>query len=568
MSKMIRVQLETGEIKEEVVSKDWVYLAGRALTSKLVAEEVNPNCDVFGKNNKLVWAAGLYAGTTISCGNRISIGGKSPLTGTIKESNSGGNVAYKMGKLGIRAIVIEGLPKEELLQILYISNEKMELIPAEEYREMPVYSAAEKLRQQFGDKVGISMIGPTGERRSLASGIANTDNEGRPSRYCGRGGLGALMGSKGIKAIVLDETNAKGPEIDDEASLKKTRSELNKEILNNEALGRFTKYGTAGMVDVTNNLGALPTKNFSRGTFDLAEEINGNKLHEVITQRGGEGNPSHACMPGCVIRCSNVYPDEKGKETVAPLEYETISLVGSNCGIGDLDVIAELNYRCNNLGLDTIDMGGAIAVAMEAGVIEFGDGKGAIKLMDEIEKNSWLGRILASGGFRTGQVLGVKRIPAVKGQIMAAYDPRAVKGLGVTYATSTMGADHTAGQTVRMPIEHHSAEGQVEASRKAQITNTMHDCIGTCLFINGAFANNPEWLGKLAEAIHGVPCTYEELQAIAKKTLLLERDFNQRAGFSDNDDRLPEFFYIEENPDSKTVFDVPEEEMRRLFEFD
>lgn len=568
MSKIIRIQLETGVIKEETVSKEETLLAGRALTSKLVAEEVNPHCDVFGKNNKLIWASGLFAGTTISCGNRISIGGKSPLTGTIKESNAGGNMAYKMGKLGIRAIVLEGLPKEESLQILYISKDEIKLIPAESYREMPVYLSAEKLREQFGEKVGISLIGPTGERRSLAAGIANTDNEGRPSRYCGRGGLGALMGSKGIKALVLDESNAKAPNIKDEASLKKTRSQLNKAILGNEALGRFTKYGTAGMVDVTNTLGALPTNNFSRGSFALADEINGIKMHKVITERGGEGNTSHSCMPGCVIRCSNVYPDHKGKETVAPLEYETISLVGSNCGIGDLDVIAELNYRCNNLGLDTIDMGGAMAMAMEAGVIQFGDGQGALKLMDEIENNSWLGRILASGGVRTGQVLGVKRIPAVKGQVMAAYDPRAIKGLGVTYATSTMGADHTAGQTVRMPIEHHSPKGQVEASRKAQITNTMHDCIGTCLFLNGALGENPQWLGEMATAIHGVSCTYEELQTIAKETLLLEREFNRRAGFSDNDDRLPEFFYVEENPDSKTVFDVPEEEIRRLFEFD
>ncbi|RQD70003.1 MAG: aldehyde ferredoxin oxidoreductase [Tindallia sp. MSAO_Bac2] len=567
MSRVIRVQLETGKIYEETVPADQILIAGRALTSKLVAEEVEPTCDVFGPSNKLVFAAGLYAGTTVSCGNRISIGGKSPLTGTIKESNAGGNVAHKMGKLGIRAIVLEGLPAEEKLQILHVTKDTVKLVPADDYKEMPVFQSADKLRQQFGEKIAISMIGPTGERKSAASGIANTDNEGRPARYCGRGGLGALMGSKGIKALVLDDNQATGPEIKNQEMLKNVRSSLSKEILQNEALGRFTKYGTAGMVDVTNNLGALPTKNFSRGSFDLAEQINGNKLHEVITQRGGDGNPSHACMPGCVIRCSNVFPNASGKEVVAPLEYETISLMGSNCGIGNLDIIAELNYRCNNLGLDTIDMGGAIAVAMEAGVIEFGDGEGAIKLMEEIEQNTYLGRILASGGVRTGQVLGVRRIPAVKGQIMAAYDPRAVKGLGVTYSTSTMGADHTAGQTVRMPVEHHSPEGQVETSRKAQITNTMHDCIGTCLFVNGAFANHQEWLGEMVTAIHGETCTYEDLQNISKQTLLLEREFNRKAGFSDNDDRLPEFFYTEENPDSGTVFDVPEDEIRKIFDF-
>ena len=568
MSKIIRVQMETGTIKEEKLTAGQKLLAGRALTSALVAEEVNPSCNAFGKNNKLVIAAGLYAGTTISCGNRVSIGGKSPLTGTIKESNSGGAVGYKMGRLGIRAIIVEGLPQEEKLQVLHITKEQVRLVTAEEYRDMNVFPAAKKLKDQFGEKAGMIMIGPTGERRSLVSGIANTDNEGRPSRYCARGGLGAVMGSKGIKAVVIDDTGAEGPKVAHPDQLKEIRTALSKEILNHEGLGQFTKYGTASMVDVTSTLSGLPTMNFSRGIFDQAASINGKKMNEIITQRGGEGNPSHACMPGCVIRCSNVYADEHGKEIVAPLEYETISLMGSNCGIGDLDVIAELNRRCNDLGLDTIDIGGAIGIAMEGGVIEFGDGDGALKLMEEIENNTYMGRILASGGVITGQVLGVKRIPAVKGQIMAAYDPRAIKGLGVTYATSTMGADHTAGQTIRMPIEHHSPDGQVAASRKAQITNTMHDCIGTCIFVNGAFANHPEWLGDMVTAIHGETCSYEDLQNIAKKTLLLENDFNRRAGFSEKDNRLPEFFYIEENPDTGTVFDVPEEEMRTIFDFE
>ncbi|SFH59293.1 aldehyde:ferredoxin oxidoreductase [Tindallia magadiensis] len=568
MCKILRIHLETGQIKEEKVSDDQTFIAGRALTSKIIAEEVDPVCDVFGENNKLIFAAGLYAGTTISCANRISIGGKSPLTGTIKESNAGGTFAYKMGKLGIRAIILEGLPSEDHMKILHINKDTATLIPADEYRNMPVYETAEKLKERFGEKVAISLIGPTGERKSLAAGIANTDNEGRPARYAGRGGLGALMGSKKIKAVVLDDGYATGPKVASPEKLKTLRSSLNKEILNNEALGRFTKYGTAGMVDITNSLGALPTKNFSRGSFDMAEEINGNKLYQTICQRGGGGNPSHSCMPGCVIRCSNVFPDFDGAEVVAPLEYETISLLGSNCGIGDLDIIAKLNYQCNNLGLDTIDIGGAIGIAMEAGVIDFGDGAGALRLMEEIESNTYLGRLLASGGSRTGQVLGVRRIPAVKGQIMAAYDPRAVKGLGVTYATSTMGADHTAGQTVRMPVEHHKADGQVENSKEAQITNTMHDCIGTCLFINPAFANNKHWLADLAMAIYGKDCQYEDLRNISKATLLKERSFNEQAGFSIKENRLPEFFYTEENPDSQTVFDVSEKEMEKIFDFE
>ena len=569
MNDVIRVHLNTGEISREPVSADCKWVAGRALTSRIVAEEVDPQCDVFGAGNKLVFATGLFAGTTVSCANRLSIGGKSPLTGGIKESNSGGNVAYRMARLGIRAIVFESVPSTDTLQILHVSKDSISLVSGEEYRGMKTYETAAKLRQQYGSQTAISLIGPTGERLSLASGIANTDNEGRPGRFAARGGLGALMGSKGIKAVVINDSGAQGPDIADMERFKALRSTIAKEIAGNETVANtYTKYGTAGMVNVTSALGALPTMNFSRGRFQHAEAINGDALYQRIVERGGDGDPSHSCMPGCVMRCSNVFADENGQEIVSPLEYETIGLVGSNCGIGDLDVIGKLNYRCNDLGLDTIDLGGAIGIAMETGLLPFGDGEGALKLLDEIEQDTWLGRILASGGQRTGDILGARRIPAVKKQIMAAYDPRAVKGLGVTYATSPMGADHTAGQTVREPVEHASADNQVETSRRAQITNTMHDSIGTCVFLSTGISKKFQLLADLTTAIHGKDCQLEDLHQIARETLLRERSFNRQAGLGEGSDRLPEFFYQEVNPDSGTVFDVPEEEMKKIYQFD
>jgi len=340
-------------------------------------------------------------------------------------------------------------------------------------------------------------------------------------------------------------------------------------IVNNEQVANsYTKLGTAGLVNLTNSLGALPTRNFSTGSFEGAEEINGQKLYELITSRKGEGRPSHACMPGCLIRCSNVFPDENGKTIVSPIEYETIGLLGSNCGISSLDTIGKLNYLCNDIGLDTIDIGGAIGVAMEAGIIPFGDGEGAVKLLEEVQNDTYLGKIIGSGAAIAGEVLGVKRVPVAKGQVLAAYDPRAIKGLGVTYATSPMGGDHTAGQTLRSPVDHKKPEGQVEASRNAQIVNTLHDCIGTCFFVGGAIKGELQLLGDLMESMTGKPCSVEDMKQVAKDTLIRERRFNRGAGLNEADDRLPEFFYTEENPASGTVFDVPNEELKEVFNFE
>lgn len=567
--KILRVNLEQKEAIFAECPQEIEQLSGRALISRLMLEEVDPACDPLGPRNKLIFASGILGGTTVSCVNRISIGAKSPLTGGIKESNGGGTTGYKLARLKIKALVLEGVPRDGQWRVLFVSGEKAQLVPAGELQGMGVYETAEKLKERYGHKVGLVIIGPAGERLYRASGIANNDMDGVPSRYSGRGGLGAVMGSKKIKAIVIDDSKSEGPDIADAELFKKTRKEITKTIMENELIANtFTKYGTARMVMVVNSLGALPTRNFSTGAFEGAENISGQKMYELITTRQGEGNPSHACMPGCLIRCSNVYPDETGKALVSPLEFETIGLMGSNCGIDSLDAIARMNYICNDLGLDTIDTGGAIGVAMEAGILGFGDAEGALNLLEEVRKDTFLGKIIASGTAIAGQVLGVKRIPACKGQGFPAYDPRAIKGLGVTYATSPMGADHTAGHTIRTQIEHARPEGQVEASRNAQISYTVHDCIGTCYFLEGAIKGKMELLADLAQAMTGRTCSVEEMKTIAQETLLREILFNEGAGFHPAGNKLPEFCYLEENPAVKTVFDVPQEEMDGIFNFE
>ncbi|MGM0396479.1 MAG: aldehyde ferredoxin oxidoreductase family protein [Bacillota bacterium] len=563
---VLRINLSKNNIKQENPPKDWQNLGGRALISKIMVDEVNPTCNPLGEDNKLIIAPGILAGTTVSCVNRISIGSKSPLTGTIKESNAGGTTAFKLARLGIKTIIIEG--KSDKPKILYISKDKIEIISAKEIWGMGVYGSAEKLKEKYNKKIGLVLIGPAGERQYRSAGIANNDNDGSPSRYSGRGGLGAVMGSKNIKAIIIDDGNTDEVPIHDEVKFKDSKKTITDMILGNDAIkNSYTMYGTSNLVKLTNSIGALPTMNFSKGSFEGSENINGQKIHDLIVERGGEGNTSHGCMPGCLIRCSNVFPDKDGKTIVSPIEYETIGLLGPNLAIGNIDTIAKLNYMCNDLGLDTIEMGGAIGVAMEAGVINFGDEAGALNILEEIRKDTYLGKIIASGASSTGKVLGITRVPTVKDQTMAAYDPRAIKGLGVTYATSTQGADHTAGQTIRANVDHRKPEGQVEASKGAQITNTLHDCLGTCFFLGGGIGGDLNLLGELYLSMSGVKLSLDELMKISKDTLKRERKFNTDAGFSSADDMLPEFFYKEENPDSGTVFDVDKNEMDKLFDF-
>ena len=375
------------------------------------------------------------------------------------------------------------------------------------------------------------------------------------------------MGVKGLKAIVINPTGAEAIDYHDRKAFQELNKELVKLLKENPVTGElFPKYGTAAMATRTNAIHALPTRNFSAGSFEYANRIDGEYLHYVITSRGGVGETTHSCMPGCVIKCSNVYPDAEGNELVAPLEYETIGLMGSNLGIGNLDNIARLNYLCNDLGLDTIEMGATIGVAMDQGLIAFGDADGAATLLGEVADDTILGRVLGQGALITGKVFGSRRIPVVKGQSMPAYDPRGVKGLGVTYATSPMGADHTAGQTVRTEVDHTDPAPQPALSRKAQTMAMIADSMGLCLMAMPVGAAHLDKLGQICEYYCGLKISGDELLAAAEKALQVEREFNRRAGLSPAHDRLPEFMIDEPLPVTGSVFDVPLDELRKFNE--
>ncbi|MHB1653806.1 MAG: aldehyde ferredoxin oxidoreductase family protein [Desulfitobacteriaceae bacterium] len=556
--KLLRVNMAELEIRTEQVKED-KYLGGRAFIARFLLNEVKPQGHPLGKYNKLIFAPGLLGGSKVMSSGRISIGAKSPLTGGVKESNGGGVAGLKLGRLEYQAVIVEDIPQGNEKYLLRITAKGAELLPAGKYWGMGVYQAVEEMRLEFGEHVAISCIGPAGERQFLAAGIANTDVDGVPSRYSGRGGLGAVMGAKGIKALIIDDSGVKVTEPVRPEEFRQAIQEYTRLLKESSIIESYRVYGTAGMVNVTNAQGGLPTRNFSTGRYSGAEKISGEKLREVIMDR--HGKPSHACMPGCLIQCSNVYVDKDGKAIVAPLEYETIALMGSNLEIDDLDVIARLNYLCNDYGVDTIEIGASLGVAMASGLIPFGDKEGAIRLVEEIGKGTLTGRVLGMGAATTGKVLGVSEVPQAKGQAMPGYEPRAFKGLGVTYATSPMGADHTAGSMIRAQVNHASPDGKAELSKKMQYIMPVYDSLGLCMFVSPALGAYPEVLRNLVNAQLGTDLSVDSIFQTAKDCLKWEREFNRRAGFTREDDRLPEHFSEVPNPAVDTVFDVSEEDL-------
>jgi aldehyde:ferredoxin oxidoreductase len=386
------------------------------------------------------------------------------------------------------------------------------------------------------------------------------------------------MGSKGLKFIVADDTGAPGVTILDKALFDQGRAKLT-DALREHAItkpkGALNTYGTAVLINILNEAGGLPTRNFSSGRFEGAAKIAGEAIFAGVKERTGKETYNHACSPGCIIQCSNTWYKPDGTEHVSCQEYESVWAFGANCGIDSLDDTGELIRLCNDYGLDTIEMGGTIAVAMEAGLAKFGDGKRAIELLHEIGKGTPLGRILGNGAATTGKVFGVVRVPGVKGQNMPAYEPRAVKGIGITYATSTMGADHTAGYTIAPEIlsvggkaDPLSPEGKAALSRAFQATTAFIDSTGHCLFIAFAILDIASGFEGMMEECNGVLGTNwksEDAAKIGAEILKKERAFNEAAGIGKEADRVPEFMKYEPLPPHNQVFDVPDSALDSVF---
>ena len=581
MAKILRVNMKDCAVKYQDVPEKYKLRGGRWLTSSIVCDEVDPNCHPLGPNNKVVFAPGIVTGTAAPTSARISAGGKSPLTGTIKETNAGSAWPQDMARLGLKAIVVEDQPKEKgKFWLLHITKNGGKLLPADEYVGKGLYEVYPKLFERFGKKVNIMGIGASGEHKMAMAGICFNDMNGRPSRYAGRGGMGAVLGSKGLKFIVIDSEGSPGVPIANKELFDTGRKKL-EEALNTHALtkpkGSLNTYGTAVLINVMNEAGGLPTRNFSSGTFEGAAKVAGEAIFEENKKRLGKELYNHACSPGCIIRCSNTWYNPDGTEQVSCQEYESIWAFGPNCGIDSLEITGKLIWLCNNYGFDTIEAGCTLAVAMEAGLAKFGDGQKAIELMQEIGKGTLLGHILGNGAAVTGKVFGVVRVPHVKGQSMPAYEPRAVKGIGVTYATSTMGADHTAGYTISPEILDVGGKVDPFAVEKGELSRNFqsdtaffYDSTGHCLFISFAILDIPSGLEGVIEECNGVQgtnWTRGDVTKIGLDILRMERKFNEAAGFTSAHDRVPEFMKHEPLPPHNTVYDVPDKVLDSVYKF-
>ncbi|WP_298269968.1 aldehyde ferredoxin oxidoreductase family protein [Geobacter sp.] len=576
MDKIIRVNMTDLSTRTEAVPAAWAGLGGRGLTSTIVAAEVPPTCHPLGPSNKLVFAPGLLTGTPAANSGRLSAGAKSPLTGTIKESNAGGTAAQMLARLGIKALIIEGLPKADAWYSLHVSMEGVAIKEETELLGKGNFAVIEALEARLGKKTGILTIGPAGELKMTAANISVKDPDSK-IRSHGRGGLGAVMGSKKIKFISIDDQGAPKVPIADPEKFKTAARAFAKALLDHPVSGEgLPTYGTNVLVNILHEAGGLPTRNFTVGQFAGHDKISGETMHDTIVARGGK--PKHGCHAGCIIQCSQVYHDKEGKYVTSGFEYETIWGLGADCCIDDLDDIAVADNLMDDIGIDSIETAVMFGVAMEAGILPFGDGKGIIRLLKEdIAKGTALGRILGGGAGSVGKAYGVTRVPVVKNQGIPAYDPRSVKGIGITYATSTMGADHTAGYTIATNIlnvggfvDPLKKDGQVELSRNLQIATAAVDSTGMCIFVAFPALDIPECLPALIDMINarfGINLTGDDVTNLGKYILKTERQFNMAAGFTNEHDRLPEFFKIEPVAPHNAVWDFTDAEIDEFWNF-
>jgi aldehyde:ferredoxin oxidoreductase len=522
-------------------------------------KEVPPLCDPLGPENKLIIACGPLAGTRAPQLGRISVGGKSPLTQGIKEANSGGPAGQYLDRLNIRAIVLEKMPDPGKLYCLYINKDGAALLPGDIYRGMKNYQLAAALQAKYGEKAALITTGIAGERQYKGASVSFTDILGDPSRNAARGGLGAVMGSKGIKAIIIDPTGSDPVKIANPEAFRQTVRNWAETLKHDVGISLYTRFGTPFAINNSAGHGTLPAMNYRSGRPENFTAVSGHNIQKILFERGGK---MHGCMPGCLVQCSIIYPDKDGKKICAAYEYETIALLGTNLGIVDNDAIARLKFMCDDIGVDAIEMGSALGVAAEAGKMNWGDPQSAVALLSEIEKDTPMGFALANGVVTTARHLNVDRIPAFKGQAMPAHDARAVKGTGVTYFSSPMGADHTAGLTYRQPRE--KAE-QIETSLKTQIKAATCDAYGYCLNAVPGSASIYEFFADLMNARFGLTLSPDDVMDTAKETLRDQLAFNAKAQFSEIDKTIPKFFREELIAPSGTAFDVDEKQIQDLW---
>jgi aldehyde:ferredoxin oxidoreductase len=551
--RLLRVDMTDQTVSIEPLPAEWKLLGGRSLSAKILLSESDPRCDALGPDNLLVMASGVLAGTAAPTSGRISFGAKSPLTGGIKESNAGGDPGQHLAKLGYRAVVVKGKPADpEKRYGLELTAAGAALVEADACKGLWNYALCEKLAQRYPATASFISIGPAGELQLTGASIACTDWDNRyPNRHAGRGGLGAVMGSKGLKYVSIDPGKARLRQPADAKRFMEASRALTRAYLDGP---QTFKEGTSAFVGIANAMHTFPYKNRSTGQSPDAESLDGARILESFEKRGGR---MHNCLTGCIVKCSNVVHGADGKYKTSGLEFQTLSLFGSNCAIGSWEDVADLDRLCDEIGLDTIETGAAVAVLMDSGGLEWGDAAGAKRVVEEIAQGTELGRALGNGAVATGTLCGDVRVSAVKGQAVPAWDPRQFKATGITYASSPMGADHTAGLIINpgMPPQEFA-----QASQESQLVNAVCDASGFCQFLQPTL----DQIREFYTGFYGDEVSRDQIADQGWQCLEDEWEFNRRAGLDQADDDLPECLREEGiGPDRAFKFDVGADVIKR-----
>ncbi len=554
--KLLRVDLTAGTCKTEKLNEQWAmeYLGGRGLGSKYYTEEVDPTVDPFSPENKLIMAAGPLTGTYGAANGRYMVITKSPLTGTIACSNSGGYFPCELRYAGYDMIIFEG--KAEYPSYLQVFDDKVQLVGAVHLWGKPTDATEDAILAEFHGDAKVASIGPAGEKKVNFAAIMNDKH-----RAAGRSGVGAVMGSKNLKAVAIRGTG--GVKVADKAAFREAALEAYSLLKQNPVSGEgLPALGTPVLVNIINQFGALPTNNFQKGTFDGAEAISGENLVATYLKR------NKGCM-GCTIACGRVTGLKGSRfngDGEGP-EYESIWSLGAACGIDDLAAITKANYICNEDGMDPITFGSTVACAMELaekGLIsaeeigmelKFGDAEALVKLAEMTGKREGFGDKLALGSYRLAESYGAVELSmTVKKQEFPAYDGRGMQGMALQYATSNRGACHVRGYLVSpeilgLPekIDPQATDGKATWAKIFQDFTAVVDSAGVCLFTT--FAIGAPQFANFCTAATGQNFSEEVLMTLGDRIYNLERVFNLKAGIDPGQDTLPKRLLEEPIPD-------------------
>ncbi|HVN53091.1 MAG TPA: aldehyde ferredoxin oxidoreductase family protein [Anaerolineaceae bacterium] len=553
---ILRVNLTTGEIKKEPTNlKDArLFIGARGLATKILSDEIDPTIDPLGPENKLIFAPGPLSGTMAPSMGRYDVVCKGPLNGTVAASNSGGSFGPEVKFAGYDMIIFEGVSKKPVY--LWVKDDQAELRDAADLWGKNVFDTTDLIRAATEEEAKIACIGPAGEKKVLFASVMNEMH-----RAAGRSGVGAVMGSKNLKAVAVKGSGVL--EVARPEDFEKAVMTARKMIENHPVGGAGLRlYGTEVLVNILNGVGALPTRNYHESYFATADKTGGETLSAkyLIRPKG--------CF-SCVISCGRVTKVTNPKfagEGEGP-EYETGWGFGADSGVDNMDAIIKANYLCNELGLDTITCAATIACAMdlyecgyitakETGgmAIRFGDGETMVKLVEMIGNREGIGDQLAEGSYRFAEKFGHPEFSmSVKKQEMPAYDPRAVQGIGLQYATSNRGGCHVRGYTISPEVlgvpskfDQHTTEGKPNLVITFQNLTAALDSTGACLFTT--FGIGADELAALLSSVTGVPYSTDDFMKAGDRIWNLERLFNLKAGLAGKDDTLPQRLFEEPVP--------------------